>query len=236
MLKYIYILFLLSILNSKSLLIDSDHAFLSSIETFIDTENVIDESSDDYEREISLMGSFDISYVFKKSLELNLIFVKNSSNSSNFVLPPNIDAHGLKFKYTLKNVINKILNLSKRDDIVKSTKFDFNLNFNIENIINSEIDLSVIGYGFGLSMKLEDQSLVNDYTLYPSINFVHYESLQGNISKIDETIKLEILTDIATPPKDNKEVFTGFYINPSINILNLKDSYLGLQIGIYHKL
>ena len=49
MLKYIYILFLLSILNSKSLLVDSDHAFLSSIETFIDTENVIDESSDDYE-------------------------------------------------------------------------------------------------------------------------------------------------------------------------------------------
>ena len=78
--------------------------------------------------------------------------------------------------------------------------------------------------------------MVNDYTLYPSINFVHYESLQDNISTIDEMIKLEILTDIATPPKDNKEVFTGFFINPNINILNLKDSYFGLQIGIYHKL
>ena len=180
------------------------------------------------------MGSFDLSYVYKKSLELNLIFIKNSSNSSNFVLPPSIDAYGLKFNYTLRNVINKILNLSNRDDIAKSSKFDFNVNFNIENIINSDIDLSVLGYG--LSMKLEDQSLVNDYTLYPSINFVHYESLQDNISTIDEMIKLEIFTDIATPPKDNKEVFTGFFINPSISILNLKDSYFGLQIGIYHKL
>ena len=236
MLKYIYILFFLSILNSKSVLIDSDHAFLSSIETFIDTENVIDESSDDYEREISVMGSLDLCYIYKKSLELNLIFIKNSSSTSNFILPPNIDAYGFKLKYTLKNIVNKILNLSKRDDIAKSSKFDFNINLNIENIINSEIDLSVLGYGIGFSMKLDDQSLVNDYTLYPSINFHHYESLQDNITTINEMITLEILTDIATPPKDNKEVPTGFFINPSINILNLKDSYFGLQIGIYHKI
>ena len=92
------------------------------------------------------MGSFDLSYVYKKSLELNLIFIKNSSNSSNFVLPPRIDAYGLKFNYTLRNVINKILNLSNRDDIAKSSKYDFNVNFNIENIINTDIDLSVLGW------------------------------------------------------------------------------------------
>ena len=48
-----------------------------------------------------------------------MIFIKNSSNSSNFVLPPRIDAYGLKFNYTLRNVTNKILNLSNRDDIAK---------------------------------------------------------------------------------------------------------------------
>ena len=62
-------------------------------------------------------------------------------------------------------------------------------------------------------------------------------SLNGENNSTSESYDMlvfELLTKISIPPKDNKEVKSGFFVNPSLSIVNSKDAYVGIQSGFYH--
>jgi len=239
--------FLLNNLNSQALLIDSKHGFIFSSELFIDTENVIDDQTNDYKKETSVLPSFDFSYIYKKNLEFNLNYKSNTleiedfivlSDNNAFHIPSKGNFYNLKVKYYIKNIIKKISkSISEDGESWPDSKFDFNINFNIE-FGKGDFDYSYNAYGLGFSWHMKNQTLISEYNIYPMINYFicSSEITQTNISYNYNILKLEMLTNINISPKDNKEVKVGFFINPSISSVDLNDSFFGLQLGAYYKL
>ena len=114
--------------------------------------------------------------------------------------------------------------------------FDFNLNFNIKYAQAVDYDYSCSGYGLGFSWEILEQSLINNYTIYPLINYMLYEYKTSEESVSYDILTLELLTNIPIPPKDNQEVKTGFFLTPSVTAVDLKDAFFGISVGIYYKI
>ena len=72
---------------SKALLVDSQHAIFSSLNIFVDTENVIDEQTDDYDRKVSSLSELNFSYVYNRTFEINLSYKNNPSIENGFMIP-----------------------------------------------------------------------------------------------------------------------------------------------------
>ena len=237
-LTILIILNLFNNLNSQALIADSEHVFFSSFEISIDTENIIEDNNGDYEREIAILPILDFTYVYNKSLEINLSYDYNLSINNGFQIPFEGSLNKLKIKYYFKNIVKKILKkVDKEGELSRSPSFDFNLNLNLEYAQSPNNDFLLNGYGFGLSWNMIDQTLVKDFSLFPMINYILYEYSYNESPSISyDLISIDMLTNITIPPKDNKEVRFGFFVNPNLSIINLKDSFFGIQLGIYYKL
>ena len=239
-------------LSSQSLLIDSIHGVSTSFEFFIDTENIVDDQAGDYSKKISTLSLVDFTYTYNRVFEIDLSYKHNQSLDNGFMLPLKGGFYSCEIKYFIKNIVNKIIKSKKKDStddapkngdmmssVVSNPSFDFNINFGVDVGGSIDYDYNYSGYGFGLSWEMRDQSLVSDYTLYPQIIYMLYDySLNENENSSIGTydvIKFCFLTNISIPPKDNKEVKSGFFINPSLTIVNSKDAYAGIQSGFYHK-
>ena len=73
--------------NSQALLIDSEHGILSSLNVFVDTENIVDDQTDDYDRKVSSLSEINFSYVYNRTLEINLTYKNNPSIENGFMIP-----------------------------------------------------------------------------------------------------------------------------------------------------
>ena len=242
------IFLLLDVANSQALLIDSEHGILSSLNVFVDTENIKDEQTGDYDRKISSLSEVNFSYVYNRTLEINLTYKKNPSTDNGFMIPFEGAASSFGMTYHAKNIFKKLgVPVKGRDLPVFSGEddsnppsiimpFDFNLNFNIQYAHAIDYDYSCSGYGLGISWEISEQSLINNYTIYPLINYMLYEYEISEESISYDVFKVELLVDITIPPKDNQEVRSGFFVIPSATTVDSKDAFFGFSIGIYHKI
>ena len=238
--NFLTIIILFNLFNnliSQTLIVDSEHAFISSLEMFIDTENVI-ENSNDYKREIAILPLINFTYVYNRSFEINLSYEYNLTVNNGFNIPFEGPLYNLKMKYYFKNIVKKILRkVDNNGEASKNPKFDFNINFNFEHAQSPDNNFILNGYGVGFSWNMIEQTLIKDYSLFPMINYISYKHSSNEfLSASYDLISVEMLTNISVQPKDNKEVNVGFFINPSLSIINLKDSFFGIQAGIYYKL
>ena len=235
---------------SKALLVDSQHAIFSSLNIFVDTENVIDEQTDDYDRKISSLSEFNFSYVYNRTFEINLSYKNNPSIENGFMIPFEGAVSSFGITYYVKNIFKKLGIPVKGENLPVSgillveddektpiiMPFDFNLNFNIKYNEAIDYNYSSNGYGLGLSWEMSEQSLIKNYTIYPFINYMFYEykTLEKSVSY--DMLTLELLTNITVPPKDNQEVKAGFFLTPSVTAVDLKDAFFGISVGIYYKI
>jgi len=232
---------------SQAFLIDSRHGILSSLNVFVDTENIIDDQPHDYDRKISTLSELNFSYVYNKTFEINLKYKNNPSIENGFMIPFEGSVFSFGMAYYVKNIFKKSGIPIKGENVPvfseeTDTKspiimpFDFNLNFNVKYDKAIDYDYSSNGYGIGFSWELSDQSLINDYTIYPFINYMFYEYKTSQESVSYDILIFELITNISIPPKDNQEIKTGFFLTPSVRSVDLKDTFFGLSIGIYHKI
>ena len=234
---FIVVVYFFNNLNSQALIIDSVHGISTSFEFFIDTETIVSESGDDYERKYPTLGLLDFAYVYNRAFEINFIYKFNESLNSGFMIPFKGSLYSCELKYHIKNIVNKILKNKKSEENSKQP-LDFNINFSVDIGSAIEHGYDYTGYGFGFSWDMEEQSLVSNYSLYPNITYMKYDySLNGENNSTSESYDMlvfDLLTKISIPPKDNKEVKSGFFVNPSLSIINSKDAYVGIQSGFYH--
>ena len=234
--------------NSQALLIDSEHGILSSLNVFVDTENIVDDQTDDYDRKVSSLSEINFSYVYNRTLEINLTYKNNPSIENGFMIPFEGAVSSFGITYYVKNIFKKSGVLVEGGDLPVFSgetdtnplpiimPFDFNLNFNIQYAHALDYDYSCTGYGLGISWEISEQSLINNYTIYPLINYMLYEYELSEESISYDVLRLELLADISIPPKDNQEVRSGFFVTPSVTAVDLKDAFFGFSIGIYHKI
>ena len=235
---------------SKALLVDSQHAIFSSLNIFVDTENVIDEQANDYDRKISSLSEFNFSYVYNRTFEINLSYKNNLSIENGFMIPFEGAVSSFGMIYYVKNIWKKMGVLVKGENLpvpeillVEDDEktpiimpFDFNLNFNIKYAQAIDYDYSCSGYGLGFSWEMSEQSLINNYTIYPLINYMLYEYKTSEESISYDILSLELLTNIPISPKENQEVEAGFFLIPSVTAVDLKDAFFGISAGIYYKI
>ena len=63
-----------------------NEAVISS-QLFVDTENIIDEQTDDYERKVTFLSELNFSYVYNRTFEINLSYKNNPSIENGFMIP-----------------------------------------------------------------------------------------------------------------------------------------------------
>ena len=232
---------------SKALLVDSQHAIFSSLNIFVDTENIVDEQTDNYDRKVSSLSELNFSYVYNRTFEINLSYKNNPSIENGFMIPFEGAFSSFGIRYYVKNIFKKLGILVKGGDIPVFSgetdskppiimPFDFNLNFNIKYAQAVDYDYSCSGYGLGFSWEILEQSLINNYTIYPLINYMLYEYKTSEESISYDILTLELLTNIPIPPKDNQEIKAGFFLTPSVTAVDLNDAFFGISVGIYYKI